>query len=201
MHSSHFSKRTGLNWKPYVDPSRTSRLRQAFKAWVEPGEAETPWGAVAPNLPPRTMGNHSAAATQLLRPITFGQLRTFLTKEKKRFAGNPRQLANAMAGCPDRSYWTSLNRCQKIPFGFGIHPRAMRAYIRHKQPRLYAMLANEPALPELSSFWRTFRTRDAVMRGLRAEDILRLWRDGEPKRRTVHSAGNLSLTPSVEDRE
>lgn len=128
-----------MNW-PELEPLCTpkpnfKKLRQAFEAFANPGSCPTPWGTHVRTLPPGTTGNHSAAANRLLLSKTFSQLQVFLTEEQKRFAANPRQLANAMAGCPDLSFWTSLKRCQQIRFGFGIHDRAMRSYIRREHPR------------------------------------------------------------------
>jgi hypothetical protein len=121
------------------------------------------------------MGNHSGAANRLLRPDTFSQLQVFLTKEQRRFASNPRQLANAMAGRPDLSFWTSLKRCQQIRFGFGIHDRAMRSYIRREHPRLYEKLSGSSGLVELVPFWRKYRTNDQNISGLTADKLLALW--------------------------
>jgi hypothetical protein len=171
-----------MNW-PELEPLCTlkpnfKKLEQAFKAFANPGSCPTPWGTQVRPLPPRTMGNHTAAANRLLLPKTFAQLQAFLTAEQRRFASNPRQLANAMAGCPDLCFWTSLNRCQQIQFGFGIHDRAMRSYIRRRHPRLHEKLSVASGLVELAPFWRKYRTKDKNISGLTADKLLALWKAG-----------------------
>lgn len=171
-----------MNW-PELEPLCTpkpdfKRLKQAFKAFANPGSCPTPWGTQVRPLPPRTMGNHSAAAERLLLPKTFSQLQVFLTKQERRFAANPRQLANAMAGCPDLTFWTSLKRCQRIQFRFGIHDRAMRSYIRRMHPRLYDKMSESSGLVELAAFRRKYRTKDLNISGLTAAQLLALWKAG-----------------------
>jgi hypothetical protein len=123
-----------------------------------------------------TVDDHRAAAHRLLENLS--QLETFLMNRQDRFAGDPRQIANEMAGCPNMGFWTSLKRCQQRPFRVGIHPRAMRAYIERKHPRLYTKLLERPSLPELAVFWNQYRTKDKVLAGLKAVDLDRGWTDG-----------------------
>lgn len=169
------------NW-PELEPLCTpplnfKALKQAFQAFANPGQSTTPWGTKAALLSPGTVGNHSAATNRLLRPQVFSQFKDFL-KEQKRFAANPRQLANALAGCPDLMFWTSLKRCQRVPFRFGIDPRAMRSYIRRKHPKLYQKLSERPSLPELAAFCRRYRTKDSYIAGLKAEALEQFWEAG-----------------------
>jgi hypothetical protein len=170
------------NWpelEPLCTPSPDLRaLRRAFQAFANPGHSRTPWGTQVAFVAPGTMGNHSAAVTRLLLPKTFSQFERFLGGQQQRFAANPRQLANAIAGCPDLTFWTSLKRCQRLPFRFGIDPRAMRAYIRRMHPRLYKKLAESPTLPELSAYWQQYRTKDKNIAGLNAAQLERLWNAG-----------------------
>lgn len=171
-----------MNW-PELEPLCTPKpnfkvLKQAFEAFANPGYCRTPWGIEVRPLPPGTVGNHSAAAKRLLLSKSFSQLQVFLTKQQRRFASNPRQLANAMAGCPDLSFWTSLKRCQQVPFRFGIDDRAMRSYIRREHPRLYEKLCETTRLIELANFWRKYRTKDQNMSGLTADKLLALWNRG-----------------------
>jgi len=178
------------NWpelEPLCTPSPNfGALRQAFQAFANPGKSKTPWGTYAALLDPGTMGNHSPAATRLLTPETFSQLETFLGGHQNRFAANPRQLSNALAGCPDLKFWTSLKRCQHIPFRFGIDPRAMKAYIRRNHPKLYRKLSERSGLPELAAFRRRYRTKDIYIAGLTAETLERFWEAGAP-----HSGGHV----------
>jgi hypothetical protein len=170
------------NWpelEPLCAPSPNfGALRQAFLAFANPGQSRTPWGTTVAIVAPGIMGNHDGAVTRLLHPQTFLQLKVFLTEQQPRFAANPRQLANAMAGCPDLTFWTSLKRCQRIRFRFGIDERAMRAHIRRKHPKLYDALSQNPGLPELAAFWKAYRTKDGNMVGLKATDLERFWRIG-----------------------
>jgi hypothetical protein len=170
------------NWpelEPLCTPSPDLKaLRQAFQAFANPGHSRTPWGTRVTFAAPGMMGNHNAAVIRLLLPKTFLQLEIFLKEQQVRFAANPRQLANATAGCPDLTFWTSLKRCQQIPFRFGIDPRAMKAYIRRSHPRLFTKLSERPTLPELAGFWHRYRTKDHSMTGFNADDLERFWRLG-----------------------
>jgi hypothetical protein len=172
------------NWpelEPLCTPSPDlEALRQAFQAFANPGRSKTPWGTQVAFVAPGIVGNHSAAVTRLLLPKTFSQFERFLRGQQKRFAANPRQLANAIAGCPDLTFWTSLKRCQQLPFRFGIDQRAMRAYIRRLHPRLYKKLSERPGLPELAAFCHKYRTQDVYVAQLRAEALERFWTVGTP---------------------
>jgi len=125
-----------------------------------------------------TVDDHRAAAQRLLS--SFDQLAEFLTEHQDRFAGNPRQIANATAGYPDIRFWTSLKRCQQMPFQVDIHPRAIKSYIQRKHPTLYKKLSENPGTPELAAFWHRYRTKDRVLIGLNASDLERLWKMGIP---------------------
>lgn len=123
-----------------------------------------------------TVDDHRAAAGRLLE--NFSQLQFLLEKHQDRVAGDPRQIANAMAGYPEMGFWTSLKRCQRLPFRVGIHPRAMRAYIQRKHPNLYKKLSERPSLSELAAFRNRYRTKDKVLAGLTAVDLERIWANG-----------------------
>jgi hypothetical protein len=126
-----------------------------------------------------TVDDHRAAARRLVDD--FSQLQFLLEKHQNRVAGDPRQIANAMAGSPDMGFWTSLKRCQRLPFRVGIHLRAMRAYIQRKHPRLYKVLSEPHSLPELAAFRSRYRTKDKVLVGFTAVDLERIWVDGIPR--------------------
>ena len=136
-------------------------------------------GFAKPVAPARvgTVDDHRAAAQRLL--VSFDQLAVFLTEHQDRFAGDPRQIANAMAGCPEIRFWTSLKRCQQRPSQVGIHPRAIKSYIQRKHPKLYKKLSENPSTPELAAFWHRYRTKDEVLIGLKASDLERLWESGK----------------------
>ncbi|MBS1798190.1 MAG: hypothetical protein JSS95_00025 [Acidobacteria bacterium] len=173
-----------MNWpelEPLCAPTpKFKGLKQAFEAFANPGSRPTPWGTPVQSLPFGFVGNHSAAAKRLLLPKTFSELQVFLAKEQRRFASNPRQLANALAGCPDLGFWASLKRCQRIQVGFGIDHRAMRSYIRREHPRLYQKLSASSNLAELANFLRKYRTKDLNIGGLTADHLLILWKAGMP---------------------
>ena len=126
-----------------------------------------------------TVDDHRAAADRLLR--SFDQLAVFLTEHQDRFAGDPRQIANAMAGCPEIRFWTSLKRCQQRPSQVGIHPRAIKSYIQRKHPKLFKKLSENTSTPELAAFRLRYRTKDEVLIGLKAPDLERLWKMGIPR--------------------
>jgi hypothetical protein len=120
--------------------------------------------------------HHSLAAKRLL--TNFSQLELLLKKHEDRFAGNPRQIANAIAGCPDMVIWTSLKRCQHLPCEVVIDERAVRAHIRRKHPKLYEVLSEQPSLPELAAFKAKYRTKDETIKSVRAVDLKRFWKAG-----------------------
>jgi hypothetical protein len=122
---------------------------------------------------------HRPAARRLLE--NFDQLAEFLTNHQERFAGDPRQIANATAGCPDIRFWTSLKRCQRRPSDIVIHERAVKSYIHRKHPKLYKKLLENPGTPELAAFWLRYRTKDGALGGLKAADLKRLWQMGVPR--------------------
>lgn len=126
-----------------------------------------------------TVDDHRAAAQRLLD--NFDQLTELLTNHQDRFAGDPRQIANAIAGCPEIRFWTSLKRCQQRPVRVGIHPRAIKSYIQRKHPTLHKKLLENPSTPELAAFWHRQRTKDPILIGLKASDLERLWKMGIPR--------------------
>ncbi len=153
-------------------------LKRAFKAFASGPEAVTPWGPKVGQFPVGIIDNDKRAASRLLDSLS--EVEAFLSEHQGRFAGNPRQLANALAGCPDIGFWASLKRCQNRPFQVGIHDRAMRSYIRRKHPRLYERLEAGISSPELASYWRGFRTKDRIMAGITAAHLERFWKAGTP---------------------
>jgi hypothetical protein len=70
----------------------------------------------------------------------IGALWEFLND--KRYTGEPRQIAYAMAGVPDMKWRSSLNTCTKYPSGLPIHPSAFKDHIhRHNPDLLHSLVA------------------------------------------------------------
>lgn len=107
-----------------------------------------------------------------------------------RYRGDPRQIANAMAGVDTLSWRRSLdlcsapdNRCTLM-----VHERAWRDLMRRKFPDRFLLLRraeklDEPAaIKKISTIMRGTRTRDENirLRRNRPEEVLRLLRSGIP---------------------
>jgi hypothetical protein len=99
-----------------------------------------------------------------------------------RFRGDPRQVANAMAGVPGVSWWRSLKVCGEIPCRISRGERALRDYIRRKHIRLYDELASSNSDPiRVTSTLRRYPSKDPLILAMRSHTdyALRIWAAGE----------------------
>jgi hypothetical protein len=83
-------------------------------------------------------GPHALHAKYLLDRLPF--LLNFI--RSRDYTGDPRQIANALAGVPENAWPTSLKRCRAIPCENAIGPRALRDYLRRNFPGVHAKLLN-----------------------------------------------------------
>jgi hypothetical protein len=149
---------------PEIEPScvpvvRAAALRDVLKAIAQ------------------TVGSqHRICIERLLR--NFRVLVEFLGTD--RFRGDPRQVANALAGVPEIGYWRSLRLGQAEPCRGRIGQRALKAYIRRRHPTLYDKLEEEIELVHFANVWRTYRSKDANLRIYHAKAILHAWMVAEP---------------------
>lgn len=124
------------------------------------------------------LGPLGDTAKKLLERIAF--VEEFLTNPKlrRRFNGDPRVLAGALAGVPQIGLWRSLKLCPPRSCKVPIHDRTMRSYLRRKHPALERALLAGLDLPQLAAWMREYRTRDRFLREYQAVDLLRAWGQG-----------------------
>jgi hypothetical protein len=91
---------------------------------------------VLESIPGKALGRYDYPAEHLLAHLS--NVLEFVSAN--RFRGDPRQIANAFAGFPNVSVWTSLKLCQASPCNNPIGNRAIRAYLRRKHRELYGSL-------------------------------------------------------------
>jgi hypothetical protein len=126
----------------------------------------------------KTAGSqHQVCADHLLEH--FNVLLQFLATD--RFRGDPRQIANALAGVPSISFWRSLKVGQTEPCLNRIGQRALKAYIRRKHPRLYSDLETRINLVHFINVHRAYRTKDETIRDHYANAIHSAWIEARPK--------------------
>jgi hypothetical protein len=89
----------------------------------------------------------------------------------RRFAGDPRNLAGAMAGLPKLRPKTSLDLCQKSPCERIVDPHAWRDYLRRKFPKRW----NELRLVRTEMEFR------AILKKTAAKDLTYLYLKEHPK--------------------
>jgi len=110
------------------------------------------------------LGQMGGVARQLLDRIEFWEEFLSIPKYRKRYRENPRILAGALAGVPDIGLWRSLKLCPPRTCEVQMNDRAMSTDVIH-----------------VIGWWKEYRTRDQVLRGCKAADILRMWDAGVRK--------------------
>ena len=76
------------------------------------------------------------------------------------YTGDPRQIANALAGVPENAWPTSLKKCRAVPSQEAIGVRALRDYLRRNFPTVHAKLLNARTLKAVTEAMATTRTTD-----------------------------------------
>jgi hypothetical protein len=120
---------------------------------------------------------HQSCAEHLLQ--NSGMLLKFLGTS--RFRGDPRQLANALAGAPKLTFWRSLKLGQAEPCRQRIGQRALKAYIRRKHPGLYRKLEKNIDLVHFINVWRAHRNQDDNIRDYYPSAIHHAWNVAKPQ--------------------
>jgi hypothetical protein len=80
----------------------------------------------------------------------------------KRFRGNPRNLAGAMAGLPELRPKTSLDLCQRSPCERILDCRAWRDYLRRRFPKRWNELRNAQGESELTAILKKTSAKDTT---------------------------------------
>jgi hypothetical protein len=124
----------------------------------------------------RDTSQHGICAQHLLR--NYETLLRFL--RTNRFRGDPRQIANALAGAPTLGFWRSLKLGQAEPCPARIGQRALKAYIHRKHRTLYDELEERIDLVHFTNTWRNYRKRDKNIRDFLASAIHHAWIVAEP---------------------
>jgi hypothetical protein len=122
-------------------------------------------------------GQLGETAQKLLDRFDF--LEEFLTlpKLRSRFRDDPRVLAGALAGVPDVGLWRSLKLCPPKTCKVSMNERAMRSYLKRKHPDVHQRLSASVDLIHVTGWWQEYRTRDKLIKGYRAIDIIRAWNE------------------------
>ncbi len=92
------------------------------------------------------------------------ELRSFL--HSCEYTGDPRQIANAMAGLPEYTWTTSLKLCRRSPSDLVIHKRALRDYLQRKYSRTFLRLLRARTVEEVERAMKSRRTNDPEFRWL-----------------------------------
>jgi hypothetical protein len=100
---------------------------------------------------------------------------------KSRFRGDPRQIANALAGVPKLGFWRSLKLGQAEPCRELIGQRALKAYIRRKHRGLYDELEEKIDLVHFINVWRAYRKQDDNIRDYYPRAIHHAWIVAKPQ--------------------
>ena len=125
------------------------------------------------------LGPHVNHAQYLINRLSF--LVSFIRSHD--YTGDPRQIANAMAGVPENALSTSLKRCRAIPCEKEIGVRALRDYLRRNFPGVHAKLLNAKDADSVVRAMAAIRTTDREFLWLRnnPEDVFEVMRVGSPK--------------------
>jgi hypothetical protein len=76
------------------------------------------------------------------------------------YTGDPRQIANALAGVPENAWPTSLKKCRAVPPQEAIGVRALRDYLRRNFPSVHAKLLNAQTVEAVMEAMATTPTTD-----------------------------------------
>lgn len=103
--------------------------------------------------------------------------------QSRRFHGDPRQVADAMAGVPELRWRTSFNVCQANPTRIPLHLRAEKDYLRRKFPERFLDLLAARTEREVLAALRKARTEDPLIADLksRPEMVFQVLEEGLPR--------------------
>jgi len=125
-----------------------------------------------------------------------GAVQEFLSTPKfqKRFRGEPRVLAGALAGLPRVGPWRSLKLCPPRTCAVQLNDRAMPSYIRRKHPKLFRALEAGMDVVQTVAWLKDYRTRDKRIKRLKAIELHHMWKSGSPRLGTpLHTCTTSTL--------
>lgn len=82
--------------------------------------------------------------------------------KSKRYRGNPRNLAGAMAGLPELSWKRSLDIAQKNPVTTPMQPQAWRDHLRRRFPDRFRELRRAQTVEEVRAILRKSKSDDVT---------------------------------------
>lgn len=94
------------------------------------------------------------------------------------YSGDPRQVANAMAGLPEYKASTSLRICRSHPSQLAIGQRALRDYLSRKHPSIFRRLLKASSVADVTTAVGSGRNPEHRWLTEHAEDVLRAMRTG-----------------------
>lgn len=127
--------------------------------------------------------NFSLAPTaELLLKHSTTLLRVLRSPE---YRGDPRFVANAMAGIPEYSWSTSLKKCRKYPSSKAIGETALRDYVRRECRSVFPKLLNAKTAADVTRIVSAVHTDDRELSWLfaRPEHLLQVLESGCPRKR------------------
>ncbi len=178
----------------FSDRDRLVEMLEYYWPEIEPMCSPRPNGEglkrVLESIPGQALGRYEFPAKHLL--VHLSQVLEFVLGD--RFRGDPRQIANAFAGFPNVSVWTSLKLCQGRPFDNPIGNRAIRAYVRRKHRELHGRLTADYSLTNFATAIRDYRTKDAKLNPFDARYLYTSWQQCLERVSKIGSASNQVLT-------
>ena len=103
--------------------------------------------------------------------------------QSRRYHGDPRQVADAMAGVPELRWRTSFNVCQANRTRIPLHLRAERDYLMRKFPERFPDLVAATTKQEVLAILENTRTEDELIADLksRPEMLFQILEEGMPR--------------------
>jgi hypothetical protein len=100
------------------------------------------------------------------------------------YKGDPRQVANAMAGVPEYSWSTSLKKCRAHPSKLAVGEAALRDYVRRKCPGIFSRLLNAETPEQVERIMKSLHTRDRELSWLASHPqyLLKVLERGRPRK-------------------
>jgi hypothetical protein len=102
--------------------------------------------------------------------------------QSKRYTGEPRLIADALAGVPKLAWRTSFNHCGTHPT-IALYTRACRDRLKRKFPERLRELLKAKSTEEIVEILSRARTQDPVIQLMRSmpERVMDMLRDGEAR--------------------
>lgn len=170
--------------KPKLATEEVVRRRDILAPWIELNWPELSKELLSPRNPKFAAYAFVKAKNQRVvvmgivpfhsNPERFNaELWAFLNS--KRFAGNPRNLAGAMAGLPELSWKRSLDIAQKHPIKTPLLPPVWRDHLRRRFPDRFMELRTARTVEDVKAILKRSKSDDVTYRHMREypEEVLK----------------------------